>query len=160
MSSNQCDLRLYISSLKSYPHLLFYKTQHMSMSYSYTQYFNHNKIYNLLASIIVKEIEQRKTVCNPTRHAGSPSQHGSHSYMQVGCGHDGHLLRPSLHLSLVVDLVVEEPNAWKSEIEKTHSYHTGIKWCLYQTPRVHQSTERIYTYPALTKKENCKCQIT
>jgi hypothetical protein len=49
-------------------------------------------------------------MCNPTLEADSPIQHGSHIYMQVGCGHDGYLLRPSPHLSLVVDLVAEEPN--------------------------------------------------
>jgi hypothetical protein len=50
-------------------------------------------------------------VCNPTRHAGLPTQYGSHIYMQVGCGHDEYLLRHSPHLSLAMDLVVEEPNA-------------------------------------------------
>jgi hypothetical protein len=99
-------------------------------------------------------------VCNPTRQLGSPTQYGSHIYTQVGCGHDGQLLHPSSHLSLTVDLVAEEPNAWKSVTEKTHSYHTGIKGCLYRTPLVHQSTERIYTYPAWTRKETFKCQIT
>jgi hypothetical protein len=47
-----------------------------------------------------------------------------HICMQVGCGHDGYLLRPSPHLSLVVDLVAEEPNVWKIVTEKTHSYQT------------------------------------
>jgi hypothetical protein len=98
-------------------------------------------------------------VCNPTRQAGSPTQHGSHIYTQVGCGDDEHLLHPSPHLSLAVDLVVEEPNTLKSGVEKTHSYHTGIKGCFYQTPRVNQSTEKIYTYSSWTRKETCKCQI-
>jgi hypothetical protein len=49
-------------------------------------------------------------MCNPTLEADSPIQHGSHIYTQVGCGHDGYLLRPSPHLPLVVDLVAEEPN--------------------------------------------------
>jgi hypothetical protein len=92
-------------------------------------------------------------VCNSTRQAGSPTQHDSHIYTQVGYDHDGHLLRPSPHMSLVVDLVAEEPNAWKCGTEKTHSCHTGIKWCLYRMPRVHQSTERIYAYPAWTKRK-------
>jgi hypothetical protein len=35
----------------------------------------------------------------------------------------------------------------------------GNKGCLYQMPRVHQPTERIYTYPALIVKEACKCLI-
>jgi hypothetical protein len=34
------------------------------------------------------------------------------------------------------------------------------KRCLYRTPRVHQSTKRIYTYPTWIRKETCKCQIT
>jgi hypothetical protein len=50
-------------------------------------------------------------VCNPTRQSGSPTQHGSHIYMQVGYRHDRYLLHPSPHLSLVVDLVMGEPNA-------------------------------------------------
>jgi hypothetical protein len=48
---------------------------------------------------------------NPTRQASSPTQHGSHIYMQVGYGYIGYLLHPSPHLSLAVDLVAEEPNA-------------------------------------------------
>jgi hypothetical protein len=98
-------------------------------------------------------------VCNPTRQAGPPTQHGSLIYMQVGCGHNGYLLCPSPHLSLVVDFV-EEPNAWKSAIEKTHSNHMGKKEFVDRMSRVHQSTERIYTYQAWTRKETCKCQIT
>jgi hypothetical protein len=82
----------------------------MSISFTYTKYFNHNKIYNILSSITDKGIRQRKTVCNPTLETDSPTQHGSHICTQVGCGHDGYLLRPSPHLSLVVDLVAEEPN--------------------------------------------------
>jgi hypothetical protein len=35
----------------------------MSMSYTYTQYFNHNKIYNLLSSITVKAFGQQKKWC-------------------------------------------------------------------------------------------------
>jgi hypothetical protein len=99
-------------------------------------------------------------VCNPTRQAGSQTQHGSHIYTQVGCGHDRHLLRLSPHMSLMVDLVAEEPNTWKKGTEKTHSYHTEIKGRLYRTLQVYQSAERIYTYPAWTRKETCKCQIT
>jgi hypothetical protein len=49
-------------------------------------------------------------VCNPTLKADSPTQHGSHICTQVGCGYDVYLLRPSPHLSLVVDLMAEEPN--------------------------------------------------
>jgi hypothetical protein len=49
-------------------------------------------------------------VCNPIIEADSPTQHGSHICTQVGCGHDRYLLRPSPHLSLVVDLMVEELN--------------------------------------------------
>jgi hypothetical protein len=48
-------------------------------------------------------------VCNTIQHAGSLTQDGSHIYTQVGCGHDGYLLRHSPHLSLTVDLVAEEP---------------------------------------------------
>jgi hypothetical protein len=69
------------------------------MSFTYTKYFNHNKIYNILSSITDKGIE-----------ADSPTQHGSHICTQVGCRHDGYLLRHSPHLSLVVDLVAGEPN--------------------------------------------------
>jgi hypothetical protein len=83
----------------------------MLMSFTYTKYFDHNKKCNHLNSIADKEIGQQKMVCNPIRHAASPTQHGSHIYMQVGCGHDGYLLRPSPHLSLAVDLVAEEPTA-------------------------------------------------
>jgi hypothetical protein len=69
---------------------------------------------NDISSYVVlplKESGNEKTVCNPTRQAGTPTQHGSHIYTQVGCRYDGYLLRPSLHLSLAVDLVAEEPNA-------------------------------------------------
>jgi hypothetical protein len=59
-----------------------------------------------------------------------------------------------------MDLVPEEPNAWKSATEKTHFYYTGKEEFMYQTSRVHQSTKRIYTYPTWTRKESCKCQIT
>jgi hypothetical protein len=41
---------------------------------------------------------------------GSPTQHSSHIYTQVGCGHDGYLLCLSPHLSLAVDLMAEELN--------------------------------------------------
>jgi hypothetical protein len=132
----------------------------MSMSFTYTQYFDHNKIYNILSSVIDKGIGQRKMVCNPTRQAGSPTQHGSHIYTQVGCGHNEYLFHPSPHLLLVVDLVTGEPNTWKNAMEKTHSYHTGKEEFMDRMSRVHQSTERIYTDPAWTRKETCKCQIT
>jgi hypothetical protein len=59
----------------------------------------------------IKESDNEKIVCNPTRQVGSPTQDGSHIYTQVDCEHDGYLLRPSPRLSLVVDLVTEEPNA-------------------------------------------------
>jgi hypothetical protein len=72
-SSDQCDFGLEMSSLKSHPRLLPCKTQHMSISYTYTEYLDHNKIYNLLSSITIKGIGQRKMVCNPTRQAGSPT---------------------------------------------------------------------------------------
>jgi hypothetical protein len=45
-------------------------------------------------------------------------------------------------------------------MEKTHSYHTGKEEFVDRTPQVHQSTERIYTYPILTRTQTCKCQIT
>jgi hypothetical protein len=67
-----------------------------------------------LSSTLGKMMKQQgheKMVCNPIWQAGSPTQHGSHIYTQVGCGHDGYLLRPSPHLSLAVDLVMEEPTA-------------------------------------------------
>jgi hypothetical protein len=85
----------------------------MSMSFTYTQYFDHNKKYNLLNSIIDKGIKQRKMVCNPIRQVGAPTQHGSYIYMQVGCEYDGYLLHPSLHLSLAMDLVTEDPHRLK-----------------------------------------------
>jgi hypothetical protein len=68
------------------------------MSYTCTQCFDHNKIYNILSSIIVKGIGHGKMVCNPTQQAGLPTQHDSHIYTQVGCGHVGYLLYPSPHL--------------------------------------------------------------
>jgi hypothetical protein len=49
-------------------------------------------------------------MCNITLEVDLPTQHGSHICTQVGCGHDGYLLRPSSHLSLVVNLVAVEPN--------------------------------------------------
>jgi hypothetical protein len=49
-------------------------------------------------------------MCNPTLEPDSPTQNGSHICTQVGCEHDRYLLRLSPHLSLVVDLVAEEPN--------------------------------------------------
>jgi hypothetical protein len=98
-------------------------------------------------------------VCNPTRQTGSPTQHSSHIYTQVGYGHDRYLLHPSPHLSLAVDLVAEESNAWKSATEKTHSYHTKKEEFVDRMSQVHQFTERIYTYPAWTRKQTCKCQI-
>jgi hypothetical protein len=45
--------------------------------------------------------------------------------MEVGCVRDGLLLHPFPHPSLAMDLVAEEPNAWKSATDKTHSYHMG-----------------------------------
>jgi hypothetical protein len=42
---------------------------------------------------------------------GHITQHGSHIYTQVGCGHDRYLFHPSPHLSMAVDLVAEEPTA-------------------------------------------------
>jgi hypothetical protein len=99
-------------------------------------------------------------MCNSTRQAGSPTQHDSHIYIQVGCEHVGYLVRTSSHLSLAVDLVAEEPNAWKSATEKTHSYHTGKEEFVNRTPRVHQSTKRIYTHLVWTRKKTYKCQIT
>jgi hypothetical protein len=56
--------------------------------------------------------------------------------------------------------VAEEPNAWKSSMEKTHSYHTEKEEFVDRTSGVHQSTEWIYIYPAWTRKWTCKCQIT
>jgi hypothetical protein len=107
----------------------------------------------------IKESDNEKTVCNPTRQAGSPTKHSCHIYMQTSCGHGRYLLRPSPHLSLVVDLVAEEPNARKTATEKTHSYHTGKEEFMDPMPRFHQSAERIYTYFAWTRKGTCKCQI-
>jgi hypothetical protein len=69
------------------------------------------KKYNILNSITNKEIGQQKMVCNPIWQVGSPTQHGSHIYTQMSCGHDGYLLGPSPHLSLVMDLVAGEPTA-------------------------------------------------
>jgi hypothetical protein len=129
------------------------------MTFIYTKNFDHNKI-NLLSSITDKGIRQWKTMCNPIQQAGSPTQQGSHIYMQVGCGHDGYLLHPSSHMSLAVDFVVEEPTSWKSATEKAHSYHTRKEESMDQTSRVHPSIEKIYTYPAWTRKQTCKCQIT
>jgi hypothetical protein len=60
--------------------------------------------------LLIKESDNEKTVCNPTLEADSPTQHGSHICTQVGYGHDGYLLCPSPHLSLVVDFVMEELN--------------------------------------------------
>jgi hypothetical protein len=50
-------------------------------------------------------------VCNPTWEVGSPTPNSKHIYMQMGDERDGLLFRPFPHLSLVVDLVAEEPNA-------------------------------------------------
>jgi hypothetical protein len=61
--------------------------------------------------VLLKESDNKKTVCNLTRQVGTPTQHGNHIYKQVGCGHDGYLLHPSPHLLLTVDLMSEEPNA-------------------------------------------------
>jgi hypothetical protein len=43
---------------------------------------------------------------------------------------------------------------------RTHSYHTGKEEFVDRTSQVHQFTEWIYTYPAWTRKETYKCQIT
>jgi hypothetical protein len=48
-------------------------------------------------------------VCNPTQQVGSPTQHGSHIYTQMGCGHNEYLFHPSPHLLLAVDLVTRNP---------------------------------------------------
>jgi hypothetical protein len=64
--------------------------------------------YYLVLSI--KESDNGKTVCNPTLEVDSSTQHGSRICTHVGYEHDGYLLRPSPHLSLMVDLVAEEPN--------------------------------------------------
>jgi hypothetical protein len=82
-------------------------------------------------------------VCNPTQEVGSPTPNGNHIYTEVGYGCDGLLLRPFPHLSLDVDLVAGEPNAWKSATDKTHSYHAGKEEFVDQTPWVHWSTEKI-----------------
>jgi hypothetical protein len=108
-----------------------------------------------ICSIIDKGIRQWKMVCNPTREEGSPTPNGNHIYMQVGCRCDRLLLRPFPHLSLVV----EEPNAWKSVTDKTHSYHTGKEELMDQTPQVHRSTQRICNYLAFLREEPCMCQI-
>jgi hypothetical protein len=79
--------------------------------------------------------------------------------MEVGCVRDGLLLHPFPHPSLAMDLVAEEPNAWKSAIDKTHSYHMGKEEFVEQTPRVHRSIERICTYSAFVREETCNCQI-
>jgi hypothetical protein len=92
-------------------------------------------------------------VYNPTQQADSLTQHDSHIYTQVGCGHDGYLLHPSSHLSLAMDLMAEELNTWKIATEKTHSYHTGKEEFVDPPPRVYQSTERIYIYHAWTRKK-------
>jgi hypothetical protein len=39
--------------------------------------------------LLIKELDNTKTVCNPTWQAGSPTQNGNHIYMQLGCKHDG-----------------------------------------------------------------------
>jgi hypothetical protein len=44
-------------------------------------------------------------------------------------------------------------------MEKTHSYHTKKEEFVNRMPQVHQSTERIYTYHARTRKQTCKYQI-
>jgi hypothetical protein len=38
-------------------------------------------------------------------------------------------------------------------MEKTHSYHTRKEEFMDQTSRVHQSSERIYTYPAFVRRK-------
>jgi hypothetical protein len=80
------------------------------MSFIYTQYFDHNKIYNLLSSMIAKRIGNGKTVCDPTLTRGFINMVAIF-YMQVGYEHDVYLLHLSPHLSLTVYLMVEEPNA-------------------------------------------------
>jgi hypothetical protein len=45
-------------------------------------------------------------------------------------------------------------------MEKTHSYHTKKEEFVDQKSRVHQFIERIYTYPAWTRRQTCKFQIT
>jgi hypothetical protein len=74
----------------------------------------------------------------------SPTQHGRHNE---------YMLRPSPHLSSVVDLVVEEPNVSETVTEKTHSYHTGKEEFVDRPTRIHQSTERIYNCTAPTRKK-------
>jgi hypothetical protein len=87
------------------------------------------------------------------------TQHGSHIYTQVGCRHERYLLRPS-HLLLVVNLVAEESNVWKTVTEKTNFYHTGKEEFVDRPTQIHQSTERIYNCTAPTRKKTCKYQIT
>jgi hypothetical protein len=130
------------------------------MSFTYTKYFNHNKIYNILSSITDKGIrQQKKMVCNPTLEADLSTQHGSHICTQVGYRNDGYLLHPSPHLSLVVDLMAEEPNVWKTVTEKTHSYHTGKDEFVDRPTRVHQSIERIYNCPAPIRKKHVSVKL-
>jgi hypothetical protein len=59
----------------------------------------------------IKESDNGKRVCNPTREAGSPTSNGNHIYTEVGGGCDGLFLHPYPHSSLEGDLVAEGPNA-------------------------------------------------
>jgi hypothetical protein len=106
-----------------------------------------------IRSITDTGIRQRKRVCNSTLEASSLTLNGNHIYMEVGCGRDELLLQPFPHLSLEGDSVGEEPNAWKSAIDKTHYYHMGKEEFVDQMPQVHWSTERICTYVTETPQK-------
>jgi hypothetical protein len=136
--------------------LLPCKTQVISMSLTDIKRCRITPKYVVL---LIQESDNGKRVCNPTPEAGSPTPNGNHICTEVGCGRDGLLLRPFPHLSLEGGSVAEEPNAWKSTMDKTHSYRRGKEEFVDQTPRVHRSTERICTYPAFVRVETCKCQI-
>jgi hypothetical protein len=52
------------------------------------------------------------------------------------------------------------PTVEKAQWRRLIPIIRGGKEFVDRTSRIHQSTERIHTYPAFVRKETCKCQIT
>jgi hypothetical protein len=90
-------------------------------------------------------------VYNPTQLAGSPTWTGTCICTKVNGSLDELLLPPSLHLSLEVDWMAEEPNAGHCDMERTHFHHRETEEFVGQTSSACQSTERTCTRPTYAK---------
>jgi hypothetical protein len=109
----------------------------------------------------IKECDNEKMVCNPTRQTGSPTQHGSHIYMQVGCW-IRRVLASSFSSSIIGGRFgggwtqrLKERNGEDSFLsyEKRRIYGSNVSGPSIQWKNLHISC-------FCKKKKTCKCQIT